>query len=77
MIKIFSSHPNLIHVCVSDVHGGKEIFIGCSADLSDAVSWVNRERRKQEREAQLRERNPALMDLWEGYQTMVKLVSDD
>jgi hypothetical protein len=60
---------------VSDTYGGKRVSLQVSKEVTDAINWVTSYRASLEAEAAMRASNPALKELYDQYQTMLKLLA--
>jgi len=54
-----------------------EISTNTELKILDDINWLKDFRKKVEKEEKLRSDNPALADIWESYQTMLRIVMDD
>jgi len=77
MIEVMIDPPNFAFSSVTDAIGGKMVTIRIAQDVVDAIKWVSEQRVRLEREAILRQDNPALASAWDQYQVMLRLVMDD
>ena len=77
MIRVRSNNPDMIYISTMDIHGGQEICISLTQDMIDTINWAKEHRGRLDKEAKLRETNPALSNSWSEYQTMLRIVMDD
>jgi hypothetical protein len=76
MITLSVTPPSFAYAMTNDTYGGKTIHIQFTDEVIRAVTWANEYKDKLDKEFELRNNNPALANMWEQYQTMLKLVND-
>lgn len=77
LISLSINPPEIGHASIQDVYGGKNITITISQETVALLEWVKTYKTKLDQETELRKTNPALNNMWEQYQTMLRIVMDD
>jgi hypothetical protein len=77
LIQVSISPPEIGYISTQDVYGGKNITITITQEVVDLLAWVKEHKGQVQREAELRKTNPSLNNMWEQYQTMLRIVMDD
>lgn len=74
LVSINFNPPSLGYVAPSDTYGGKSWTIYLNQEVVDAVEWVKEHRYQLAQEESLRKANPHLQQLYDEYQTLLRLI---
>lgn len=72
-LKFNCTHPHIINVYETDVYGGKEINISLAPHIVDLLTWLQHYKTSLEQEQRIREQDAAARELYQQYDTYVKL----
>ena len=72
-LTVYSSHPFVISMSLSDSHGGKTLGLHLDPVMVDTITWMQQYRQQLEREQQIRAHDPTARQLFSQYETYMNL----